>query len=233
MYRKDITYTNFNGQETTRPFYFNITKAELALRELESDGTWSESMKAIAASNKGSVVLPEFKKLVKWTYGEKSADGESFEKSDEIWAKFENSEPWSALMMELLTDAKMAADFFNNCMPPDMVRARLEAEATPGFRPGADISRPGNPVVGTGGAQTPAANDQTPAQIPAGNPVGGIVQPQQPAPVEQPYDPNAYQQAPVAAQQPLQPEVYTPSPQDDGVIRQSQPRHSEFEGNQQ
>lgn len=147
MYTETITYVNYNGEKVTKKFYFNISKAELALRELESDGTWSETLEKIANSNKGSVVLPEFKKIIRWTYGEKSADGESFEKSDEIWNRFENSEPWSILVMKLLSDADYSAHFINSCLPADMSRKNLEASKKNGFRPGADTSRPVPPAA--------------------------------------------------------------------------------------
>lgn len=145
MLTKKIKYTNFNGVEVEKAFYFNITKAELAMRELESDGTWSETLKNIENSSQGSVVMPEFKKIIKWTYGEKSQDGESFEKSDAIWAKFENSEAWSNLIMELLTDAGYAAEFINAVLPADIAAKNREAQATNGFRPGANTERPAVP----------------------------------------------------------------------------------------
>lgn len=161
MFTKTITYTNFNGKETQKNFYFNITKAELALRELESDGTWSETLEKIKASNKGSVVVPEFKKIIKWTYGEKSEDGESFVKNDEVWARFENSEPWSELIMELLQDADFASHFINSVLPPDIAARNIEAQKTNGFRPGADTSRPTPPVAG---AQPPVVVQEQPIQ---------------------------------------------------------------------
>lgn len=159
MYTKPITYTNFNGQTVTKNFYFNITKAELALRELESDGTWSETLQTIAGSNQGSVVLPEFKKILKWTYGEKSEDGESFVKSDAAWERFENSEPWSVLIMELLSNGAYAAEFINKVLPPDLAAANLEAQKADGFRPGADTSRPTPPVIQATSSPQPGRNN--------------------------------------------------------------------------
>lgn len=147
-----ITYTNFNGKSVTKNFFFNITKAEIALRELESDGTWSETLNQIKNSDQGSIVMPEFKKIIKWCYGEKSLDGESFVKSDEAYSKFENSEAWSVLIMNLLTDAEWSAQFIEGVMPADMIATRKEQEATSGFRPGANTDRPTVPSVDTVGS---------------------------------------------------------------------------------
>lgn len=147
MLKKPITFTDFDGNTVVKDFYFNITKAELAIAELESDGTWSQTLQKISESNKGSVVMPEFKKILKWTYGERN--GDSFDKSDAAYARFENSEPWSELIMELLSDATSAADFINAVLPADIAAKNREAQATNGFRPGADTTRPTPPTITT------------------------------------------------------------------------------------
>lgn len=139
MLKKSISFTNFDGRQVTKDYYFNITKAEIALRELESDGTWSESLEIIKNSNKGSVVMPEFRRILQWMYGEK--DGDAFVKSEEVWSRFNNSEPWSVLIMELLQNAGYAAEFIAAAMPADM-RGQVSEAAKAGFRPGADTSRP-------------------------------------------------------------------------------------------
>lgn len=163
MLKKPITFTDFDGNTVVKDFYFNITKAELAIAELESDGTWSQTLTKISESNKGSVVMPEFKKILKWTYGERN--GDSFDKSDAAYARFENSEPWSELIMELLSDATSAADFINAVLPADIAAKNREAQATNGFRPGADTTRPTPPVAG----ESPVVNAvaETPEQMEA------------------------------------------------------------------
>ena len=187
MLKKDITYVNFNGQSITKAFYFNITTAELALRELESDGTWSDALKTIQGSDKGSVVLPEFRKILKWTYGEKSEDGESFTKSDAIWDKFNGSEPWSILIMELLTNAGYAADFINAALPADIAARNREAQATNGFRPGADITPPTVQVT----PAPPVQYQEAPVAQPYQLPVSPVIDP-----IES-YNPNVtYQSTP-------------------------------------
>lgn len=38
MYKKTITYTDYDGNERTEDFYFNLTKAEIAEMELSAEG---------------------------------------------------------------------------------------------------------------------------------------------------------------------------------------------------
>lgn len=214
-----ITYTNFNGKSVTKNFFFNITKAEIALRELESDGTWSETLNAIKGSDKGSVVMPEFKKIIKWVYGEKSADGESFEKSDEIYAKFENSEAWSVLVMNLLTNADFSATFIKGVMPPQNPDG-----VTPGFRPGANTERPTPPAIGP--VEPEVASGPTPLTDPVLPTVQQPVIPEQTnAPLADPVV-QAAPAAPVEAPQPEQasPVEVAPTPAENPVQVISTPR---------
>jgi hypothetical protein len=229
MYAYDIEYTNFNGQKVKRRYYFNITEGEIALTELESDGTWSQTLEQISASNQGSVVVPEFKKIIKWTYGEKSADGETFDKSEAAWARFENSEAWSQLIMDLLTKDNFAATFINNVLPERLRRAQN------GFRSGADLTRPVPPAARP-------VQQETPAQAPVQNygsegaQQGGIEQAQQyqqPAPAQPIQVPAPQQAAPLydvntqgnfQAPQPLTPEQAVQYQADQGIQRQSTPR---------
>lgn len=239
MFRHEITYNNFNGQPVTKAFYFNITKAELALAELESDGTWSQSIEKIAQSSKGSEVIPEFKKIIKWTYGEKSADGESFDKSDEAWARFVNSEPWSQLVWDLLTKDNFAATFINSVLPPDLSAAAREAAARNGFRPGASTDRPVPPaarevqqaqVVSSPGVPQQSYNQQ-PNYGSAGAQQGGIEQVQQPA---QPVYVPAPQQAQPQQAAPLY-DVNTaqaPQPLTPEQAQQYQTRHDAIQAEQ-
>ena len=136
MYRKPITYTNYNDVVVTKNFYFNLTKAEIATRELTSDGSFSEMLAAIANSNKGSEVYPEFERILKWAYGVKSADGESFIKNDAVWEAFQQSPAYSVLIMELITNGDEAAKFVAALMPADISARVAEQQAQNGFRPG-------------------------------------------------------------------------------------------------
>ena len=47
MYKKTVTYTDFNGVERTEDFYFNFTKAELIDMQLSTDGGLLEIIKKI------------------------------------------------------------------------------------------------------------------------------------------------------------------------------------------
>ena len=41
MLKKTITYTDYNGVESTEDFYFNLNRAEITQMELSVDGGYS------------------------------------------------------------------------------------------------------------------------------------------------------------------------------------------------
>lgn len=117
MLKKTITYTDYNGTERTEDFYFNLSKAEVAELEMGIEGGLSAMIEKIVAAKDTPAILAIFKKLVLQAYGEKSADGKRFVKSEEISTAFSQTEAYSDLYMELATNADEAAKFFNGIIP--------------------------------------------------------------------------------------------------------------------
>ena len=117
MLKKTITYTNYNGIEVTEDFYFNLTKAEIMEMEMSTSGGMAEMMNKIVASQDAPAIIKIFKELILKAYGEKSADGKRFMKSEEISVAFSQTEAYSQLFMDLATDADAAAKFVNGIVP--------------------------------------------------------------------------------------------------------------------
>lgn len=117
MLKKTITYTDYNGVERTEDFYFNLTKAELMEMEIGTTGGMADTIKKIVDAKDAPAIIKIFKELVLKAYGEKSADGKRFVKSEEISNGFAQTEAYSQLFMELATDADAAAAFVNGIIP--------------------------------------------------------------------------------------------------------------------
>ena len=126
MLKKTITYTDFNGNERTEDFYFNLTKAEVMEMEMSTTGGMAETIQRIVAAQDAPAIIKIFKDLVLKAYGQKSPDGKRFIKSEEIALAFSQTEAYSNLFMELATDADEAAKFVNGIVPAD---AAEEAKA--------------------------------------------------------------------------------------------------------
>lgn len=122
MLKKTITYTDFNGNERTEDFYFNLTKAEVMEMEMSTTGGMAEMIQRIVAAQDAPAIIKIFKDLVLKAYGQKSPDGKRFVKNDELREEFAQTEAYSQLFMELATDADAAAKFVNGIMPADIVQ---------------------------------------------------------------------------------------------------------------
>lgn len=117
MFKKTITYTDFDGNERTEDFYFNLTKAEVTEMELSAKGGLVKQLQKIVAEQDSKRIVEIFKDLILKAYGEKSPDGRRFVKNDEIRDSFSQSGAYSDLFMELATDAELASTFINGIVP--------------------------------------------------------------------------------------------------------------------
>ena len=78
MLKKTITYTDYNDNERTEDFYFNLSKAEVTEMELSTTGGLAEMIQKIVTTQDGPKLVKIFKDLVLAAYGEKSPDGRRF-----------------------------------------------------------------------------------------------------------------------------------------------------------
>ncbi len=119
MLKKTITYTDYNGNERTEDFYFNLTKAEVMEMEMGTTGGLSEMLRKIIAAQDAPAIMSTFKNFIFKAYGEKSPDGKRFIKSKEISEAFAQTEAYSQLFMELCTNETTMAEFVNGIVPQE------------------------------------------------------------------------------------------------------------------
>lgn len=127
MLKKIITYTDYNGVERTEPFYFNFSKAELMEMELGVTGGMTEMLNKIINAKDGPSLMKTFKEMIMKSYGIKSDDGKRLIKSEELSIAFTQTDAYSVLFMELITDDKAAADFVNGIIPNE-IQAEVAAQ---------------------------------------------------------------------------------------------------------
>lgn len=117
MFKKTVTYTDYNDQERTESFYFNLTKAEVLEMELSTTGGLSAMIQGVIDAKDTPQLIKIFKELVLKSYGEKSADGRRFIKTPELTEAFAQTEAYSEIFMELATDDKAATAFVQGITP--------------------------------------------------------------------------------------------------------------------
>ena len=137
MYAKKIDYVDYNGQERSETFYFNLTKTELTQMDMVQAGGLQGYINKIIETRNGKEVMDAFNMLLSKSYGEKSLDGRRFVKSPELYKAFTETEAYNKFFYDLVTDSKAAAEFVNGVvssvmeeLPKDqqvLTQAKMEA----------------------------------------------------------------------------------------------------------
>lgn len=117
MLKKTISYTDYDGNERTEDFYFNLTKAECVELNYSEVGGIQKYIEALVRENDNKRIVALFKDLIFMSYGEKSPDGRRFVKSKELSEGFAQTEAYSNLFIELASDANAGAEFINGIVP--------------------------------------------------------------------------------------------------------------------
>lgn len=129
MHKEVIKYTDYDGNERSETFYFNLSKAEITEMELSVTGGLSESLKSIVEKKDVPNTIAVIKDLILKSYGVKSPDGKRFMKSKELSEEFSQTEAYSELFMKMLSDAEYASNFMNSIIPADLAKAAQEYAA--------------------------------------------------------------------------------------------------------
>lgn len=129
MLKKTIKYVDYNGVEREEDFYFDLSKAEITEMELSQDGGMSNLIQKIVNTKDMPSLIKIFKQLILKSYGEKSADGRRFIKSEQLSTEFTQTPAYSELFMELATDEKAAANFINSIVPQEISEKSKELTA--------------------------------------------------------------------------------------------------------
>ena len=133
MFRKDITYTDYNGDKQTETCYFNLNRTELMDIALDlpegivepSDNEKEASIHLVdKLGTKG--IFNFIKDVVKKSYGIKSEDGRRFIKDDQITLEFTQTPMYDEIISEFTHDDKAASDFINNVIPAEYINEQIK-----------------------------------------------------------------------------------------------------------
>lgn len=121
MLKKTIEFEDYDGNMRKEDHYFNLNKAEV-IKWLTTTGdyTLDKVLDRLSTERNGKKIMEIFEGLIHLSYGKKSLDGRKFEKTDEIWSDFYQTEAYSVLFTELVTDARKAAEFVNRIIPKSL-----------------------------------------------------------------------------------------------------------------
>lgn len=123
MFKDTITYTDYDGNERKKELMFNLSKAEVIEIEMLTPGTITSRMEKVVDEFDIEGLMKLLKFLIVKSYGEKSADGNRFIKSQELVDNFLQTEAYTEFLMKLLGDHDYATNFMIGLLPalPDGV----------------------------------------------------------------------------------------------------------------
>lgn len=128
MIKKTVVYENLDGKTESEVVYLNINMIELTELEFVAEKSISDILKEIGKTPSMADALKTFKMFLRFAYGVKSPDSKKLLKSDSIWESFENSEPYSALLWEMLNDAPKAVDVIMGILPQKKIEELIEKD---------------------------------------------------------------------------------------------------------
>jgi hypothetical protein len=115
---KTVTYENLDGEMVTKEWHFNFTKAELAQMKLAKDEGLEVYLKRIVDAKDGSALVDTFSDILSKAVGRR--EGDQFIKNDQIRAEFMNTNAFSEVFMEIMTNENAAVEFIKGCVPSDI-----------------------------------------------------------------------------------------------------------------
>ena len=129
MIKKTITYEDYDGNQRTEDFYFNLSKPELIEMQTSEAGGLEKKIEKISKEQDIKKIIELMKDIIQKSYGVKSDDGKRFIKNQEVLDEFMQSEAYSELFMTLATDADAASEFINGILPKGLVEEAKKIEA--------------------------------------------------------------------------------------------------------
>ena len=126
MIKKEITFENLEGEKVTRTYWFNLNKAELAKMQVRHND-FRSYIQAVIDSDNMERIIGVFDELLSLAYGVRGDDGVTFHKSEAAWERFKNSDAYSELFVELLSNPKQTGLFFAGLVPKEFQSGVQEA----------------------------------------------------------------------------------------------------------
>lgn len=136
MLKREINYTDYDGNPRTETHYFNLTVNEVqTLRPTDGSSNYSTALERLESEQDVPGLAEEITRIILLAYGEKSEDGRIFRKSKELSDDFSQSAAFEQLYRELQEDARVANEFFMGILPKEAQNAILAQNAIPAQAP--------------------------------------------------------------------------------------------------
>lgn len=135
MLKQEVTFTDFDGSERTRTFYFHMTEVEMVKALVSEDGGLENRFKNALDSDDKTRFILVFDELVRLSIGKRDDDF-GFTKPKGYADMFMASEAYSQMFKDMMSEAKFAVAFFNGIFPKKVLEKAktdlLQRQGEPG-----------------------------------------------------------------------------------------------------
>lgn len=124
MYKCVIKYYDFDEppklQEMTA--FFALNEAKFLELQAELGGHVEERIRIIREHKDEAALIALIKKLMRASYGERSADKQRLDRSEDAWNRFYDSNAYSACLMKILQSDSENAAFLRGILPAEIAK---------------------------------------------------------------------------------------------------------------
>ena len=135
MRKETRSYIDWDGNERTEDFYFNLSRAECISLNNKTPGGLASVLEKIVKAKDTGTIQSTFEDLLGRSFGVKSDDGRRLMKgkNQEYFQAFAETHAYDDLMCDLISIPGYAAEFFNDVIPTEQIKdlvGKIEANAT-------------------------------------------------------------------------------------------------------
>lgn len=132
MITREITYTDYNGDEQTEKYYFDLTVPEMLELSFSSAGDIQSTLERLSNSRKVGEIFNIIQTLIFKSVGVKSDDGKRFVKNEEVLNDFRQSRGYESFLMKMMQDTDYASKFIEQLIPQDRIQQIAGVEKVDG-----------------------------------------------------------------------------------------------------
>lgn len=132
MITREVTYTDYNGDEQTEKYYFDLTVPEMLELSFSSAGDIQSTLERLSNSRKVGEIFNIIQTLIFKSVGVKSDDGKRFVKNEEVLNDFKQSRGYESFLMKMMQDTDYASKFIEQLIPQDRIQQIAGVEKVDG-----------------------------------------------------------------------------------------------------
>ena len=132
MITREVTYIDYNGDEQTEKYYFDLTVPEMLELSFSSAGDIQSTLERLSNSRKVGEIFSIIQALIFKSVGVKSDDGKRFVKNEEVLNDFKQSRGYESFLMKMMQDTDYASKFIEQLIPQDRIKQIAGVEKVDG-----------------------------------------------------------------------------------------------------